>query len=49
MYYGPMVGIQERDGLALSIMVSHVLSSHGVEYIAFILAFVIVYYVGVGD
>lgn len=44
-----MDGIQERDGHVLSIMVLHALSSHGVEYITFIIAYLIVDYVGVGD
>lgn len=43
-----MVGILEQDGPVLSIMVSHALSNHGVEYITFIVAYVIVDYVGVG-
>lgn len=47
--FGPMVGIQERDVHVLCIMVPHALSSYGVEYIAFIVAFVIVDYVDVGD
>lgn len=34
---GLMVGIQERDGHALSIMVRHALLSRGVEFIAFII------------
>ena len=44
-----MVGIQEQDGFVLSILVPHALSSHGVEYIALIVAYVIVDYVGVSD
>ena len=44
-----MTGIQERDGLVLSIMVLCALSSQGVKYIAFIVAYVIIDYVGVGD